>query len=647
MKKNRQEPDVDSRAQRIRQVISDCLFRRNCGEEVSDDSLIEAHADLMPELAKDLQLIRLFENYHVGSADIAGRGNGGQREMASPKFEQSVRCPHCHEPIPMAENNVSTKINCGVCGNQFTVIGADTDADDTATTMVGHLQLIHRLGTGGFGTVWKAYDTQLDRTVAVKLPHLWHANNQEPEQFLREARTAAQLQHPNIVRVLEFGCHQDQVFIVSEHIQGVTLAEWTRDHQMTSREVALLCVTLSDAMHYAHQAGIIHRDLKPGNIMLDDLGVPHVMDFGLAKRDTGEVTMTATGQLLGTPAYMSPEQARGEAHQADRRADIYSLGAILFELLTGELPFRGSAGTIVRKVIEDEPPRPSKLNSRIPQDLETICLKCLEKNPDRRYRTALELADELRRFLQGRPILARPTSVIVRAMRWSTRNPMAAMSTALLLALALVGPIIASHEISLRKKADTLAANESKARGELYRSLYVADMQRAFQVWETGDIDLLEELLTKHQHAKVGQQNLRGFEYQYLQRCLFDAKKTPSLAHEDAVTNVAYSPDGSKLATVSGKRMQLWDLNSNTQMEMRLEVEHPVKEIAFSPRDNMLVAFAIGNSIQLWDVAAGGRTTVFCHSGSGCILPFVFARWAVPGISGQQPKSFDLERRHT
>lgn len=307
---------------------------------------------------------------------------------------------------------------------------------DNGPRRLGKFELLEELGRGSFGQVFRARDTELGRTVAVKLLRAGRlAGREELDRFIREARSAAQLKHPGLVAVYETGQTEDGVFfLVEELIPGETLSARLASAQFSFRQTAEMVAAAADALDYAHRHGVIHRDVKPSNILLDGDGRPHLMDFGLAKRDLDETPVTLDGQFLGTPAYVSPEQARGESHDVDGRTDVYSLGVILYELLTGERPFRGNRQMLLLQVLYDEPRPPRQLNDKIPRDLETICVKSMAKTPARRYATAGELADDLRRFLRGEPIRARPVGRLERLWRWSRRNPVAA---GLLLAMSL------------------------------------------------------------------------------------------------------------------------------------------------------------------------------------------------------------------
>ncbi|HKI33435.1 MAG TPA: protein kinase, partial [Gemmataceae bacterium] len=344
---------------------------------------------------------------------------------------------------------------------------------------LGKFELLEELGVGSFGHVFRARDTELGRTVAIKLLRAGGlASREEVDRFVREARSAAQLQHPGLVAVHETGQTEEGLFyLVEEFVQGETLAARLSAGGFDFRQAADLIAAVADALDHAHRHGVIHRDVKPSNIQLDAEGRPHLMDFGLAKRDTDESPMTLDGEMLGTPAYVSPEQARGESNRVDGRTDVYSLGVILYELLTGERPFRGNRQMLLLQVLHDEPRPPRQLNDKVPRDLETVCLKALAKAPARRYATAQELADDLRRFLRGEPIRARPVGRLERLGRWCLRNPVAA---GLLLAVSLssafgLWELSRLSEHLVRSSALESAAQESELL-DVVNNLYSADV---------------------------------------------------------------------------------------------------------------------------------------------------------------------------
>ena len=325
---------------------------------------------------------------------------------------------------------------------------------------LGDYELLEEIGRGGQGVVFRARQKSLNRIVALKVIGLgqW-ATKAHLKRFRLEAEAAASLDHPCIVPIYEVGERDGQCYFSMKFVEGGQLDEVVKDAPMSIRQAVELIAKVARTVHYAHEHGILHRDIKPGNILLDAKGEPHLTDFGLARLVESESTITRTVEVLGTPSYMAPEQAAGNNTKLTNATDVYGLGAILYQLLTGHPPFAGGTTYETIKLLLETEPRPPRLwNAKVDRDLSTICLKCLEKDPQRRYSSALVLAEDLERWLRHEPILARRTGVVHRGKKWLQRNPTAAGIAVLSLALiAAVGVIVWKSDLFRRPAAAGIA----------------------------------------------------------------------------------------------------------------------------------------------------------------------------------------------
>ena len=335
--------------------------------------------------------------------------------------------------------------------------------------IVGECEILESIAQGGMGVVYKARQRRLNRVVALKMIRSGElAGIEEVQRFLGEAEHAARLDHPNIVPIYEVGEHSGQPYFTMGYVDGESLAARLTRGPVPPDEATALLLKIARAVAYAHGRGIVHRDLKPANILVDAAGEPRITDFGLAKRADSEDGLTVTGQILGTPSYMSPEQAVGRTDAVGPLSDVYSLGAVLYDLLTARAPFRAaSAWATVAQVIEEDPVPPRLLNSAVDTDLQTICLKCLQKNPLNRYGSADELADELERRLRGEPIVARPVSDYERLKRWCRRKPALAIAIGLAIAGILATVVTLTVALVMINRSRNAAVELAETNGKL------------------------------------------------------------------------------------------------------------------------------------------------------------------------------------
>lgn len=384
-------------------VLTEIEYRAARGDSVS----LEAYLECYPELAGDAEL--LAESLRSAASEQGGKAT----------------------PRPNA-----TTHNALADFRPAETPAAKDDAAEPAAgaRRLGKFELLEVLGRGSFGEVYRARDMRLGREVALKIPREEWLDGHDAERFLREARHAARLRHPGIVRVYDAGSIGAIHYLACELVAGGTLRARLKQGPLSYLESAEIVAQLADALAHAHREGVVHRDVKPSNILFDADGRPLLADFGLAKRDGFDPTLTLTGAALGTPAFMAPEQLKGQA--VDARSDIYSLGVVLYEMLSGQLPFLGRGRMLVLQLLEDDPRPPRKLDDQIPLDLESICLKAMHAESQRRYQTAEALAADLRRYLRGEPVQARPAGRLSRGLRWCRRRPaLTGLAAALLLAV--------------------------------------------------------------------------------------------------------------------------------------------------------------------------------------------------------------------
>jgi len=527
---------------------------------------------------------------------------------------------------------------CSRCLARFSLLEAD---DDTATTddggqntedgglrpgdaalppaskgRFGDYELLEEIAHGGMGVVYRARQISLKRIVAVKMLLCGQfAGKKALDRFRAEAETVARLQHPHIVAVHEIGETDGQPYFSMDFVAGRNLADLVRDRPLPARQAAGYVRKIAQAVHYAHTQGVLHRDLKPANVLIDEFDEPRITDFGLARQLTGDSELTLTGQILGSPNFMPPEQGAGNRARIGPARDIYGLGALLYYLLTARPPFVAETfEATLSQVLNTEPAAPSQLNPSIPGDLETLCLKCLEKDPARRYPTAAELADELGRWLNGEPIRARSIGAAGKTWRWCRRKPALAAMAAAVVTLLLTVTVVSV----------TAACRISKARKGEQREAYYSNIALANQYIEQGSIDRALETLWKCP------EQYRHWEWGHL-LYLCHQEAASFQAHATNVGAVIFSPDGRWVHSQDAAGVaKVWDWAAEREVFTFGSTSNRAGWISFDPQGEHLVAAMGTNGVSVWATTdwrelvtlrpQGGEVTTLAYSPDGQLL---------------------------
>jgi len=628
-------PLQEDEFQELRQVCCELRERLRAGESARVEELLEIH----PLLARNDDAV--LELIH---AEVSTRNDMGQRPTLE---EWEERFPRL---LPRMEQIVSLRSVFDSEMPTLTDSSAGT-ADPLASVQapdgrlrIGNYQILQEIGRGGMGVVYKARQANLSRIVALKMILAGeHSGLRERARLRNEAQAAAQLMHPNVVQIFEIGEHQGLPFLAMEYVAGGNLTRTLRAMPQAFRWSARLTETMARAIHVAHQRGIVHRDLNPSNILIALDGTPKISDFGLAKFLVDDKGLSLSGVILGTPSYMAPEQVSGNGQTIGPGTDVYALGALLYEMLTGAAPFRGfTPMETLCQVMEAELVPPSRLRHGVPEDLETICLKCLDRDPARRYSSAEDLAEDLRRYQENQPVRAHRTSKCRQALQWTRRQPMAARLLGLcsLLLFTLLGVVIAyslyvteqnrvserawSRAIKLKNEIaierDKFSYEASTAR----RRTYDAQLFQVKQSIESGQIELAQELFQPVlENFAATAKDPAGFELQYLNR-LIERAAWLLEGHGAKVSCLAVSRrEGTLVSGDSSGQVIVWDLDRKIPRYCQGKHNAPVCKVAIvageeTRRGTIASLIAQGGKsveLKLWDTATGALITTL-HTGS-------------------------------